>query len=317
MTRGDFDKTESRLRSVIDALNYHHLHYFWVVARHGGVSKASALLRLAPPTISTQIHRLEAQLGDKLFVRRGRNLELTEVGQLVAQYADQIFTLGQGLLDVMEGRSRRRRRLVVGVSDVLAKSLVHRILAPAFAPELDLQVICRESRSTAAFVAELAARSLDVVLSDTPASRGSSVRMFDHELGECGTTWFAAPALARRYRAGFPASLEDAPLVLPSLDSTFRGALDLWLRNHSVRPAVVAELDDIALASVLGEQGVGIFASPDVLEAEVRQRYRVHVVGRSPEIRRRFFAISLQREIQHPGVAAICARAREELFAKP
>ena len=138
--------------------------------------------------------------------------------------------------------------------------------------------------------------------------------MFSHVLGECGTTWFAAPALARKLRRGFPGSLDGAPLLLPTVDSTFRRALDDWFTNHSIRPAVVAELDDAALVSVLGETGVGVFAASDVIEAEVRRRYRVHVVGRSKQIRQRFFAISVQRELQHPGVAAICERAREDLF---
>ena len=278
------------------------------------MTKASTLLHLAPPTISAQINRLEAALGEKLFVRRGRNLVLTELGQVAARYADQIFALGQGLVDAMHGRSRDRRRLVVGVSDVLAKSIVHRILEPAFRPEHDLQVICKTSRSTMAFHAELAAHTMDVVLSDAPTPRGSPMRTFDHILGDCGTSWFAAPAIARKHRGRFPKSLDGAPLLLPSADSTFRAALDEWFVHQRLRPAVIAELDDAALVGVLGEKGIGIFAAPDVIEADIRQRYHVHVVGRTSQIRQRFFAISLDREIQHPGVAAICERARENLF---
>lgn len=306
----------ARYARRIDWLNYHHLQYFWLVARHGSVTRAASVLRLAPPTVSAQIHRLERAFGGKLLVRRGRGLVLTELGQTAARYADQIFSLGQGLVDAMQGRERGPRRLVVGVSDVLARSIVHRILEPAFRPEHALQVVCKESRSAEAFLAELAATTIDVVLSDTPAPAGGPIRVFNHVLGECGTAWFAAPSLARRYRAGFPRSLDRAPLLLPSADSTFRRTLDAWFERQAVRPAVLAELDDVSLVAVLGEQGIGVFAAPDVLEDELRGRYHVHVVGRTREARQRFFAISPQRELQHPGVVAICERARADLFAK-
>jgi len=197
---------------------------------------------------------------------------------------------------------------------VLARSIVHRILEPAFRPELNLRVVCKESRSAEAFDAELAGHTMDVVLSDTPASRSSRVRMYSHSLGECGTVWFAAPAVARRYRARYPRSLEGAPLLLPSSDSTFRRELDAWFHQQSIRGTVVAEVDDAALVSVLGERGLGVFAAPDVIEREIRQRYKVTVVGRTRQIRQRFFAISVERDIRHPGVAAICAAARESLF---
>jgi LysR family transcriptional activator of nhaA len=302
------------LRCGIDWLNYHHLLYVWVVARHGSVGKASELLRLAPPTISAQIHQLEQALGHKLFVRRGRNLVPTEMGQVAARYGDQIFSLGQELIDTFNGRSSAPRRLVVGVSDVLARSIVHRILEPAFRPELNLRVVCKESRSVEAFTSELAGHTMDVVLADAPATRGGPVRMYSHPLGECGTAWFAAPSLARTHRKQFPASLDRAPLLLPSADSHFRRDLDEWLAKQGIRPSIIAELDDVALVAVLGGKGLGVFCAPDVLEAEIRQRYRVEVLGRSRQIRQRFFAISVERELRHPGVAAICATARADLF---
>jgi LysR family transcriptional activator of nhaA len=295
-------------------LNYHHLLYFWVVARQGSITKASKLLRLAPPTISAQIQRLEAELGHKLFVRRGRHLVLTELGQVAARYGDQIFSLGQQLVDTFKGRSAGPRRLVVGVSDVLAKSIVHRILEPAFLPENNLRVVCKESRSAEAFHAELAGLTMDVVLSDTPAHRGTPVKMYSHVLGECGTTWFASPTLARRYRNRFPRSLDAAPMLLPTIDSHFRRELDDWFALQGIRPVVIAELDDAALVSALGAKGVGVFAAPDVIEDEIKSRYKVGVVGRAKRIRQRFYAISVEREIRHPGVAAICANARQDLF---
>lgn len=282
--------------------------------RTGSIGRAAKELRLAPPTVSAQIRRLEATLGHKLFVRRGRNLVPTELGQLAARYGDQIFGLGQELVDVFRGRAPGPQRMVVGVSDVLARSIVHRILAPAFKPELGLRIICRESRSEEAFDAELAGHRMDVVLSNAPASRGGSVRMYSHELGECGTAWFAEPALARRVRRKFPRSFEGAPLLLPTVDSTFRRELDRWFSEQQLRPNVIAEADDSSLVCVLGEQGLGIFAAPDVIADEIRDRYRVALVGHSREIVQHFYAISAEREIRHPGVAAICASARTALF---
>ncbi len=300
----------------MDRLNYHHLLYFWTVAKEGGITQASKVLHLAHPTISGQIHRLEETLGEKLFARKGRSLVLTETGRVVFRYADEIFSLGQQLVDTVQGRTGGQQlRLVVGVSDVLAKSIVHRILEPAFRLEDKVRVICRENRSAEAFLGELAVHSIDVILSDTPAGPGTPVKTFSHPLGECGTSLFAAPALARKLRRGFPRSLDGVPVLLPSGDSTFRRAINEWFEARNIRPEVIAELDDAALASVFGEAGLGVFAVPDVIEAEVRTRYRVERVGRAQAIRQRFYAISVERKIRHPAVVAICEVARKHIFA--
>ena len=300
----------------MDWLNYHHLLYFWVVAKEGGITQASKVLRLAHPTISGQIHRLEEVLGDKLFARKGRSLVLTETGRVAFRYADEIFSLGQEFLDTVKGRGGGRPlRLVVGVSDVLAKSIVHRILEPAFRLEDKVRVICRENRSAEAFLGELAVHAIDVILSDAPAGPGTPVRVFSHPLGECGTSLFAAPKLARSCRRNFPRSLHGTPVLLPGSDSTFRRALNEWFAARGIHPEVIAELDDTALASEFAEAGLGVFAAPDVIEAEILGRYRLQLVGRVKAIRQRFYAISIERKIKHPAVAAICEVAREHIFA--
>ena len=202
-------------------LNYHHLLYFWVVAKEGSIVRASEELRLAHPTISGQIHRLEEVLGEKLFARRGRNLVLTESGRVAFRYADEIFSLGREFVDTLKGRaSGKPLRLVVGVADVLPPSLVRRFLEPAFRLGQPVQVICRADKSVQEFLAELALHSVDVVIADGPAGSGIPVRAFSHPLGECGTTFFAAPKLAAKLRRKFPRSLDAAP-VPPS-----RRALD-------------------------------------------------------------------------------------------
>ena len=300
----------------MDWLNYHHLLYFWVVAKEGGITQASKVLRLAHPTISGQIHRLEDVLGEKLFARKGRNLVLTDTGRVVFRYAEEIFSLGQELVDTVKGRiTGQPIRLVVGVSDVLAKSIVHRILEPAFRLEDKVRVICRENRSTEGFLGDLAVSSIDVILSDAPAPANTPVKTFSHPLGECGTSLFAAPKLARKCKPGFPRSLDGLPMLLPSGDSAFRRALDEWFAARSIRPQVIAELDALALASVFGEAGLGIFAAPDVIEAEIRARYKVQLVGRVRVLRQRFYAISGERKLRHPGVVAICEVARKHIFS--
>jgi LysR family transcriptional regulator, transcriptional activator of nhaA len=300
----------------VDWLNYHHLLYFWMVAKEGSIVRASKELRLAHPTISGQIHQLEHVLGEKLFDRKGRDLVLTDAGQVAFRYANDIFALGREFMDTVKGRSSGRHiRLVVGVSDALAKSIVHRILQPAFRIDRQIRVICRMDRSIDAFMADLAVHDVDVVLADAPAGVGTSVRAFSHPLGECGSVVLAAPKLAKSLRKGFPDSLHGAPVLLPGATSTLRRALDEWFDARDIRPHVVAECDDAALATVLGEGELGAFVAPDVVADEIKRRYDVNLVGPLPEVRQRFYAISVERKIRHPAVAAICEAARTHIFA--
>lgn len=299
----------------MDWLNYHHLLYFWVVAKQGSITQASKELRLAHPTISAQIHRLEEVLGEKLFEKQGRQLVLTEFGHLALGYADEIFSLGREFLDAAKGRpSGRPMRFVVGISDVLPKSVVYRILEPAFHLKEDVRVICREG-SVEEFMGELAMHKLDVVLSDAPAAPGSSVRAFSHPLGECGTAFFAAPELARACRRRFPLSLDGVPFILPGAGSALRRTLEEWFDSLKIRPMVIAEVDDAALAKIAGEAGLGVFAAPDVVEKEVRQRYKVQLIARAEKVRQRFYAISVERKIRHVAVVAISEAARKHIFA--
>jgi LysR family transcriptional activator of nhaA len=292
-------------------LNYHHLLYFWMVAREGSVAAAAGELRLAPQTVSGQIHRLEHVLGARLLRRQGRHLVLTDAGRVAFGYAEDIFALGRELTDVLRGKAEGRpRRLVVGVADVLPKLVVRRFLEPAFALPEPVQVICREDKPVDEFVADLALHKLDVVLSDSPVGTSSRIRVFNHLLGECGTTFLAVPRLAVAHRRGFPRSLHGAPCLLPGTSSTLHRGLDEWLHGLDVRPRVVGEFDDSALMYAFGQDGKGIFAAPTVVEHDVRKRYRVHVVGRTDAVRHRFYAISAERTLKHPAVVAISRSVR-------
>lgn len=239
---------------------------------------------------------------------------LTEFGRVALRYADEIFTLGREFLDTAKGRpTGRPSRLVVGISDVLPKSAVYRILAPVFHLG-DVRLICREGGSAAEFMGELAMHTVDVVLSDKPAGPGTSARVFSHPLGECGTAFFAAPALAKACRRRFPRSLDGVPFLLPGESSELRRALESWFESLKIRPKVVAEMDDIALTKIAAEAGQGVFAAPAVIESEVRQRYGVQLIGRAEEVRQRFYAISVERKIRHPAVLAISEAARKDIF---
>jgi LysR family transcriptional regulator, transcriptional activator of nhaA len=298
----------------MDWLNYHHLLYFWTVVREGGVSKASRALQLAQPTVSGQLRALEKSLGEKLFQRQGRSLVLTEVGQLVYRYADEIFHLGRELQDTLKGRPvARPRRLLVGVSDSLEKRVAHRLIEPALHSGEPVRVVVHEARPER-LVPELAVHALDVVLADAPAP--SPVRAYSHLLGECGVALFAVPALARKLAPGFPRSLNDAPLLTAAEGATLQRSLAHWFESRAIRPRVVGEFQDSALMEAFGEAGAGVFPAPEAVEAEVRNAYGVERVGKLEGLRERYYAITVERKLRHPAVLVLTESARSELFAR-
>jgi LysR family transcriptional activator of nhaA len=295
-------------------LNYHHLLYFWVVAREGSIVRASAQLRLAQPTISGQLRALEEALGDKLFQRQGRHLVLTEVGRVVFRYADEIFTLGRELMGTVQGRpTDRPLRVIVGVTDVVPKMVTYRLLEPVLQLTPPVQLVCREGKLDQ-LLAELSLYNLDVVLSDAPLTPIVKVRAFNHLLGECGVSFCGTAALAAAHRDGFPRSLDAAPVLLPTDNTTLRRSLDHWFETEELRPRVVGEFEDFALLKVFGQQGLGLFAVPSIIEATVQHQYGVEVLGRVGAIRERFYAITLNRKLRHPAVVALSEAARHALF---
>jgi len=294
-------------------LNYHHLYYFWTVARAGSIARASAELRLAQPTISNQLKTLESNLGVKLLERQGRRLVLTDVGRTVLRYADDIFRTGRELQQAVKGLpTGQRLRLVAGVVDVIPKRMAALLLQPAVDAHPDLVLVCREG-PLPQLLAALAIHELDVVVADVPASEEVKVKAFNHRLGDCGTTFFAAPKLAH-LKKGFPRSLQGAPMLLPAEGTALRRALDAWLAAAAIRPAVAGEFDDSALMKAFGARGFGVFAAPRVLEEEIRAQYGVQVVGRSEDVREVFYAITVERRLRHPAVVAVAEAARDALF---
>jgi LysR family transcriptional activator of nhaA len=299
----------------LEWLNYNHLRYFWVAAREGGVTRAARKLNISQPTVSAQIRELEEALGAKLFMKRGRHRQLTELGGVVYRYAEEIFGLGRELLNTVRGRATERPpRLTVGISNVVPKLIAYRLLAPAFALADPPQIVCHEERADR-LLAQLAIHELDLVLTDAPVGPGFSVRAYNHLLGESGAAVFGATEIASRYGAGFPESLDGAPFLLPTDGSALRSSLEQWFHAHQIRPRVVGEFEDSALLKVFGEAGRGLFAAPLATEVEVKQRYRVDRLGVIDSVRERFYVISVERRLRHPAVVAISQAARHGLLS--
>jgi len=296
-------------------LNYNHLQYFWAVAREGSIVRAAEELLVSQPTISLQVRELERALGRKLFERAGRRLVLTDAGKLVYGYASDIFRTGQELVNALEHQpAGRALRLSVGVVDVIPKTIVYKLLEPALQLAQPVRVVCREDKSDR-LLSDLAARRLDVVLSDGPIGTAVNLRGFNHLLGECGISFFASPELAPKVRRRFPASLDGAPVLLPTENTAMRRALGLWFDAQRVHPVVAGEFDDSATMTSFGRAGLGVFPAPSVVELEIRREYGVRLVGRTDAVRERYYAITGQAKLEHPAVVAVREAARKELFS--
>lgn len=256
-------------------LNCHHLHYFWMVAQEGSISRAAEQLHLAQPTLSSQIKMLEKSFGTELFRRVGRGLVLTEAGSQAYRYAEEIFVLGRELSDTLQGRpSPERLNLAVGVPDVLPKLLVYRFLRPALKMDERVRIRCYEGKLDQ-ILADLALHRLDIVLADSPLTPQAHVKGFAHLLGECGITLFGTRQLAAKYGRGFPRSLSGAPMLLPTQNTSLRRELERWFDELEIRPDVTHEFEDSAVLKVFGQAGEGFFAAPTAIEREVIEQYSV------------------------------------------
>ncbi|MGE0756291.1 MAG: transcriptional activator NhaR [Pirellulaceae bacterium] len=298
----------------MDWINYHHLLYFWVVAREGSIVRACAELQLSQPTISGQLAKFEKSLRCKLFRRAGRGLEMTEEGRLLFRYADEIFTIGREMSEALKGRATGRpARLTVGIVDVLPKLVVYRLLEPACRLEEPIELVCHEGKLET-LLADLALYNLDVVLSESPAHPHTRVRAFNHLLGTCDITVYGTPQLAERYRRGFPQSLAESPWLMPAAGTALRRDLERWFDSLDIRPRVTGEFADSGLLKAFGQAGIGLFPGPTAIDPEIRRQHEVEVVGRIEDIRFQCYAITVERRLKHPGILAISKMARGTLF---
>ena len=295
-------------------LNYNHLHYFWTVANEGSIARASELLHITPQTISGQLKLLEEVVGEPLFQRVGRGLALTENGRLIKQYADEIFTIGAELSQVVRIRhSHASPVLTVGIVNSIPKLIAYRLLEPALSASEAVRVVCLEA-DLEKLLAELAIHRLDLVISDRPIPVGMSVKAYNHRLGESAISFFSIRRSAARYQRNFPGSLDGAPMLLPVNTTALRRELDDWFDRVDVRPRIVAECEDSALMKAFGEAGVGIFPAPHAIAAEVDRMYNARAIGVAGEVRENYVAISPERRLKHPAVLDIIEHARGQLL---
>ena len=294
-------------------LNYHHLYYFWMVARAGSISKASQELRVSPPAICAQLRSLEGSLGEKLLARSRRGLRPTDVGCIVLTYADEIFSLGRELVSTLKGRPEGRPlRLVVGVVDGFPKTIARWLIEPALRDRESVCIVCREGSSDQ-LISQLATHELDVVLSDAPSNPTFELSSHSHFLGECGTSFMATVGVAKTLKNRFPRSLDAAPLLVPTENLAVRRTLDSWLNSQKIHPVIRGEFQDYALLKAFGEGGRGVFPAPSVIEGELKQQKELKSIGRTDDVRYLFYAISLDRKVKHPYVLRLCNTACKRL----
>lgn len=299
-------------------LNYGHLQYFWVVAREGSIARAAEVLHVTPQTISGQLKLLDEAVGERLFRKAGRRLVLSRTGQMVFEYADEIFNLGAELAQVVRGRRPDMpRHLNVGIVDSIPKLVACRIIAPALETEDAPRIRCHEG-TLERLLGELAVHRLDLVLSDQPLPAGLNVKAYSYVLGESGTSFFVSESLYEQYgasdRGEFPAVLDGAPMLLPTQGTALRRRLEEWFESRGLVPVVAAEFDDSALLKAFGEAGAGVFPGPTAIADEISRTYGARVIGSTEEVTERFYAISPERRLKHPSVVAITEAAREQLF---
>lgn len=294
---------------AFDWLNFHHLRYFYTVAREGGVHRAAESLSTSQPAICAQVKQLETALGQRLFRRSGRSLVLTDFGQIIYGYAEEIFTLGRELLSVSKGSpGARAMRLNVGIVDSFPKLLSIELLRPAFAQEPPVHVTCHEGKVDD-LLGQLSAHRLDVLLADETPPASASVRTFTHEAGTSGVSFCASPVLARRLQGRFPRNLHGAPGLLPTQNTALRRDLEKWFHTVGVSPVVVGEFEDAALAKIAASEGFGFTIVPTAVEAEAVERYGFVSLGRTTACLFTLYLITAERRIEHPVVAALAKAA--------
>ncbi len=297
-------------------LNYHHLQYFWAVAQEGSVARASEKLHVTPATISIQLRDLEKSLGVELFRKAGRGLALTEMGTSVLAYANDIFATGQELLDMVNGRPVGGPMILrVGIKDVMPKLVAHQLLEPTLRMSSEIRLLCYEGDALK-LVSDLAIHKLDVVLSDTPIDPMLKVKAYSHLLGESDVVLVGTKTLAKKIRAGFPSSLDNAPILLPMRNTVLRRSLDYWFEVNRVRPHVVGEFDDSAMLKIMGRAGVGVFPVANTILNDVIEMYGVELIAAIPGVSEKFYALSVERKVKHPAVLAISEVARKKLSTR-
>lgn len=296
-------------------LNFNHLRYFYTVATQGSIAKAAEILHLSPQTISGQLSVFEEYLGVKLFDRKGKRLLLNDSGKLVYSYAEDIFSLGAELQHSLNAHDTNQLFVFnVGVTDVIPKTLAVNILKSSFSLDTPIKLVCREGDFDS-LLSELALNQLDLILSDRPLSPGMPIKAYNHLLGESGLSFYAEKTLAKQLSKKFPESLHKQPFLICGDKSSQKINLQSWFETTNIYPTITAEFDDSAMMKYFGQSGYGVFCTPSIIERHVAQQYDVDIIGRTDQVTERFYAISPERKIKHPGVKLLIDAA-EQIFSR-
>ncbi len=293
-------------------INYQHLYYFWHIVNAGSITQASKNLRLAQPTISAQIISFEDVLGEKLFQRESKSVQLTEIGKVTFQYADDIFTLGNELLQVIGGQYVTSSMVKIGISDVVPKTLVYKILKPLMKNK-EVQVSCTED-NTERLLADLSIQKLDLVIADRPIPPTVRVKAFNHFIGESEVVFLGSKKLADIHKKGFPASLSNAQLLLPTKQALVRQELDQFFSKLEVNLNFVSEFQDRALMKIAAKDGMGILPVPKVIATEVKREYRLEQIGTLPLVKESLYLITLERKIKNKHISELCQNAESNIY---
>jgi LysR family transcriptional activator of nhaA len=307
-TDNDFGFSEPS-QVPMSALNYRHLHYFWVVAQEGGFARAAARLDMAVQTVSAQVRELERALGHQLLRPAGRGVALTEAGQAAFARAEQVFQIGQTIPDaVREAASGPVQRLAVGLSDGLSKLAAHALLGPVLdAP--GLRLVCHEGEFDQ-LLAELASHHLDLVLAGQPAPPNPNLRLVSERLVAAPVDWFGPASLVRKAEVDtFPRSLARLPVLLPTRHAVLRHTLELWFDGLGLQPTVVGEFEDSALLAVFAARGLGVFPVSRLGADDVGLMRGLRLLGRSADLKEEIHAIRSRRGLHHPLVRRVLGAA--------
>jgi LysR family transcriptional activator of nhaA len=296
-------------------LNFKHLRYFWMVGKTGSIVSASEQLNLSPQSISAQLGDLENNLGIQLFRKLGRGLELTDMGRRIFSYADEIFSLGNELLEVAQDQEVRKNiPFRIGITDSVPKSVAYRVIQPVLHIDKPIRLICREGRISD-LLPEMSVNQLDIVIADRPMPTNMNVRAYNHLLGESRLAIFATKSLLERYQGlSFPNNLHNAPFLMPGGDFAFQKKLITWMETKKIYPNIVAEFDDSALLKSFGQAGAGFFAGPDAITDYICRQYGVEKVGNIDTVTEQLYVITTERRLTHPAVISI-VKATAEVFS--
>ncbi len=291
-------------------LNYHHLRYFWAVAHEGKLTRAAQRLNVSQSALSTQVKKLEDQLGHALFEREGRRLKLTEAGRVALDYADTVFAAGDELVMTMQGHLQSARKVLrVGAITTLSRNFQIALLRPLIGRG-DVEVIVR-SGTMRELLSQLEAHAIDLVLANHPAARDAGTSWYSHLLQEQRVSLVGPPGLSDE-PIRFPDDLASHPVLLPSLDSDIRVAFDRIVELAGIRPNILAEIDDMAMLRLFARDSHCLALVPPVVVRDELIQGALVEYCEIPQVTESFYAITQRRRFPNPLVREVLDRTLEE-----